>query len=335
MLLHQIKVDGLTLKNNIFIAPLAGYTNLPTRLIYREQGECLAFAEMISAVGLEYSFKKSSKLAESGESDKPLGIQLFGPDAEKILKGFLKIKDGDYDIIDLNCGCSIKKILKSDAGAALLKDPEKIYRIIKILKNSTDRPVSLKIRSGWDENSINYPEVLDAGVKGGASLITFHPRTRAMLFGGRAKREYIRDMKSKSPIPVIGNGDILKGSDAVSMIGETGCDGVMLARGLIENPFLLEETIAALSGRQYTPPSFERRITTLIRHCRLMVNYFGERTALVEIRKFNKGYLKGMREVSRIRQRLNTVLRLDEFEKILSDYCKAEANQAAEAPTVP
>ncbi len=317
---HPLKIGSLNLKNNIIIAPLAGYTNLPTRLIYRKQGECLAFAEMVSALGLEYSYKKSAKLIQSRNEDKPLGIQLFGPDAEKILNGFLKIREFDYDIIDINCGCSVKKILKSNAGAYLLKNPEEIYKIVKLLKENTDKPVSIKIRSGWDDKSINYLEIMDSAIKGGVSMITLHPRTRAMLFGGKADWSHIKMLKSKSSVPVIGSGDIFTGLDALNMLKDTNCDGVMLARGLIENPFLIEEVTAILSGNSYTSPILKERFKVLIEHTELMVEYLGEKTGLAEIRKFIRGYLKGLNEVSKIRQKLNTVNDLNTFKNILTDY---------------
>ena len=179
---HSIKIGNLDVAGNIFVAPLAGYTNLPTRLIYRKQGASVAYAEMVSAEGLNYNFGKSVKLIDTCDEDKLLGVQLFGYNAERFISAFEKIKNESFDIIDINCGCSVKKIIKSNSGAALLKSPDEIYRTIKGLKELTDKPVTLKIRSGWDLQSINYQEVYDAAEKGGASLITLHPRTKSMLF---------------------------------------------------------------------------------------------------------------------------------------------------------
>ena len=319
---HPITIGNLTIKSNIFIAPLAGYTNLPTRLIYRGQGAGIAYAEMVSALGLEYNYEKSVKLIKSKNEDRPLGIQLFGPDANTILNAFLKIKDKDFDIIDINCGCSVKKILRSNSGACLLKNPDEIYKIIYLLKQNTDRPVSLKIRSGWDNSFLNYLQVLDAAVKAGADLITFHPRTRSMMFKNKADWELIKDLKAKSPIPVIGNGDIFSGVDAVNMIKITGCDGVMLARGLIENPFLIEEVKASLTGDVYYSPSFKKRVDVLLFHSNLMVEYLGERKGVIEFRKFVHGYLKGLPNISKLRQRLNRVDDYTEFRRIINEYCR-------------
>lgn len=327
MLLKPIKIGNLNLKTNIFIAPLAGYTNLPTRLIYRVQGAGIAYAEMVSALGLKFSFDKSAGLIDSNEKDSPLGVQFFGPDSESILTAFLKVKDYAFDLVDINCGCSVRKILKSNSGAALLKDPEEIYKVILNLKKNTDKPVTLKIRGGWDESSLNYMEVLDAAESSGADLITFHPRTRSMLFKGNADWSKIKEMKEKAKISVIGNGDIFNGNDAVRMMEETGCDGVMLARGLIENPFLIEEVKAALSRESYINPIIKRRINALLKHCQVMIEYFGEKKGIFEFRKFIRGYIKGLPEISKIRQLLNKVESYLEFEKTILEYLEYLVNK--------
>jgi len=313
MLLHPISLNELTLKTNIFIAPLAGYTNLPTRQIFRKQGAGIAYAEMVSAEGLNYGFNKSVKLLNSLENDCPLGIQLFGSNAQRILLAFLKIKDLDFQIVDINCGCSVKKILKSNSGAALLKNPDEIYKIVHSLKQNTNKIVTLKIRSGWDHDTTNFLEILDAAQSAGAGLITFHPRYRSMLFSGKADWGQIKTMKEKSKIPVIGNGDIFCGDDAVRMINETLCDGVMLARGLIENPFLVEEVHCALKNISYSPPSLEKRLNTLFEHCESMVLYFGESKGILEFRKYFTGYLKGFPEIKKLRQEVNHLITFNEL----------------------
>lgn len=320
MLHHDLIIGNLKLFSNIFIAPLAGYTNLPSRLIYRSQGAGMAYTEMVSALGLKYNFNKSAKLLKSNNNDKPLGIQLFGPDSQSILNAFLKIKKIKFDLIDINCGCSIKKVLKAKSGAYLLQNPEEIYKIIKSLKNNTDKPVTIKIRSGWTESTINYIDVLDASVKAGVDLITFHPRTRSMIFKGKVDWGLIKVMKEKSPVPVIGNGDIFNGPDAVKMIYETGCDGIMLARGLIENPFLVEEVKAFLMNIPYAAPSIEKKINTMLHHCQMMVKYYGEKTGIFEFRKFIRGYLKNLPEVSKIRQALNKIDNFKSFYAIVNEY---------------
>ena len=323
MFFHPIKIADYKVKSNIFVAPLAGYTNLPTRLVYRRQGNIIAFTEMVSALGLEYNYKKSIKLIQSDKNDRPLGVQLFGPDSDKILTAFLKIKDKNFDLVDINCGCSVRKVLRSKSGAFLLEDPQKIYKIIKNLKENTNKPVSLKIRSGWNKESLNYLEVLDAAVKAGADLIIFHPRTKSMMFKGKADWDLIKIMKENSPIPVIGNGDIFSGLDAVNMMKQTNCDGIMLARGLIENPFLIEEVEAYMKDIEYSPPKIERRIECMLVHCKLMIEYFGERKGIIEFRKFIRGYLKGLPDISRIRQHFNLTENFIDFNKIIEDYKKS------------
>ncbi|MCG8570054.1 MAG: tRNA dihydrouridine synthase DusB [Spirochaetes bacterium] len=320
MFYHQVNIKNLILRSNIFIAPLAGYTNLPTRKIYRQQGAGIAYAEMVSAEGLNYNFKKSSQIIDTDQNDQPLGIQLFGKNAERILLAFSKIKDQPFDLIDINCGCSVKKIIKSEAGASLLKDPELIYQIIFALKKETEKPVTLKIRSGWDQAKINFEETYSAAVSAGADLITLHPRTKSMLFTGKADWSHIKRLKEQSSIPVIGNGDLFSGSDAVAMIKATGCDGIMLARGLIENPFLVEETLAALQGQPYSPPTLERKLTGAFQHAEALVKYFGEPKGLLEFRKILRGYIKGLPGVSRLKQAANQVSTLSAFQAILKEY---------------
>lgn len=318
---HSIKIGNLDVAGNIFIAPLAGYTNLPTRLIYRKQGAAVAYAEMVSAEGLNYNFNKSVRLIDTCEEDKLLGVQLFGYNAERFLSAFEKIKNENFDIIDINCGCSVKKVIKSGSGAALLKSPDEIYRTIKGLKESTDKPVTLKIRSGWDMQSINYPEVYDAAEKGGASLITLHPRTKSMLFSGKADWEHIKLLKKQSTIPVIGNGDIFTADDAVRMFEETGCDGIMLARGIIENPFLVEEIIAKLTNTAYVPKNYEQRLAAAVSHCRSLESYMqSPERAIAEFRKFFHGYVKGMPEASILRKTVNSASSPDELENSINLY---------------
>lgn len=320
MLLQQLSFGNLTLKSNIFIAPLAGYTNLPTRNFFRHQGAGIAYAEMVSAEGLHHNRDKSISLIKTDNADVPLGIQLFGKNDERILQAYRVIANEKFDVIDLNCGCSVKKVIRAESGAFLLKNPEGIYKILKALKNETDKPVTLKIRSGYDSSSINYFEVAQAAETAGADLITFHPRTRAMLFNGHADWSQIKSLKEKSTIPVIGNGDIFTGEDAVRMMEETGCDGVMLARGLIENPFLTEEVSASLSGTPYTPPTLERRIQALLSGCKSIVELYGETKGILEYRKYFRGYLKGYSGVSALRQKVNRIEDYDNFRKAIEEY---------------
>jgi len=324
MYLKPLFIDKLKLETNILIAPLAGYTNLPTRLLLRKQGASLLYTEMVSAYGLNYNFEKSARLISSVKEDKPLGIQLFGPNSQTILEAFLKIKDFDYDLIDINCGCSVKKIIKSNSGAYLLKNPEEIYKIITTLKNHTDKPITIKMRSGWDNNSINFLEVLDAALNANIPLITIHPRTKSMLFNGSANWEHIKIIKEKSMeksnLLIIGNGDLFNVDDVIKMFETTKCDGVMLARGIIENPFLVEEVIAKLSGADYIPPTLEKRIEIALNHCKGLVDIYGERRGMLEFRKYFSGYMKGFHDIKQVREKLNNIVVYTDFEVLLKEY---------------
>ncbi len=326
MFLKPIKLKSLLIKTNIFIAPLAGYTNLATREILRELKAELCYAEMISAEGLNYNFNKSISLIETNYNDRPLGIQLFGPNEERIALAFEKIKNYDFDLVDINCGCSVKKIIKNNCGAYLLKTPETIYKIILKLKDLTDKPITLKIRSGWDNDSINYLEVLDAAEKAKADLITLHPRTKSMLFDGKANWEHIKILKEKSKIPVIGNGDIFTVEDAIKMFKMTGCDGIMLARGIIENPFLIEEIIAKLKNENYQAPTLLKRIQFLLKHCNYMIKYYGEEKGIKEFRKYFRGYLKGYPNISKLRDIVNKITNYKKLEETIFEYYEFTKN---------
>ncbi len=317
MLLRSLKVGNLTLKNNIFLAPLAGYTSLPTRRLLRKDGVGIAYSEMVSADGLHYNYTKSAALLRSEDGDTPLGIQIFGSTPEMIYSAYKSLNNIDFDLIDINCGCSVKKVINNRCGAYLLRDPKLIHNIIKTIKDNTDKPVTLKIRSGWDINSMNYLEIYDAAYSAGAALITLHPRTRSELFEGRARWNHIRELKSISKIPVIGNGDIFSGDDAVRMFRETGCDGIMLARGVIQNPFLVEEVVAALQGIEYKPPLFTDRLFRLKEHIKGYVECFGETKGIKEFRKFIPGYIKGIKNGSKFRTQLNTIDNPDQFLRII------------------
>ncbi len=320
MLYKDITVGKLRLKGNVFIAPLAGYTNLPTRLIYRSLGASICYAEMVSAEGLNYSYNKSVKLIDTDPSDTPLGVQIFGQSPERIEKAFSRIINEKFDLIDLNCGCSVKKVIKSFCGAYLLQNPENIGKIIKILKNMTDKPVTLKIRSGWDNSHINYKEVYQAAAESGADLITLHPRTKSMLFDGKADWSHITELKKISRIPVIGNGDIFSGDDAVRMMNETRCDGVMLARGVMENPFLIGEVISAFTGEVYHSPDIRTRLEAALKHMNDLIAYLGVEKGILEFRKFFRGYCKGMKNIAIIRQKINETVDIEEIRGIILHY---------------
>lgn len=275
---------------------------------------------MVSADGLFYSFDKSAKLLETNDEDTPFGIQIFGSDVEKIKRAFELIKDYDFDMLDLNCGCSIKKVLKSHCGAYLLKNPDGIYKIISYLVSATDKPVTLKIRSGYNLENINYLEVLKAAEAAGAQMITFHPRTCMQLFSGHSDWSMIADMKQHANIPVIGNGDIFSAEDAVTMMKLTNCDGVMLARGLIDDPFMLGRVECAFKGEEFEEPTQTQRCTAMLAHAKSLIDYMGETAGLREFRKFIRGYLKNLPEVANLRYRLNFIDEYNEFERTVLDF---------------
>ena len=327
-LLHPIKLKSWEIPCNVMAAPLAGYTSLATRIAYRRNGAqnvkpYLCFAEMVSVEGLYYGFDKSAALLKTSECDTPFGIQLFGANVEKIKRGFERIADFPFDVIDLNCGCSIKKVLKSFSGAYLLKSPDEIYRILSYLVSATDKPVTLKIRSGYNRENVNYLEVLSAAEAAGAQMITLHPRTCMQLFNGKADWTQIADLKAHAKIPVIGNGDLFSADDVVAMMTQTGCDGIMLARGLIDDPFLMEQVCCRLEGIEYHEPSLSERVQAMFAHLEGFISEFGELGGLREFRKFTKGYLKGIPDVAKLRCSLNFAETYEEFKRLVGEFISA------------
>ena len=260
---------------------------------------------MVSSEGLHYNYNKSVKLINTAQGICLLACNLFVA-IESIFRAFELIRNESFDLVDLNCGCSVRKIINSGSGATLLKNPDEIYAIIKGLVHLTDKPVTLKIRSGWNHSSINFKEVYQAAYSAGASLITLHPRTKSMLFSGKANWEHIAELKEMSEIPVIGNGDIYTLDDALRMFQETKCDGIMLARGVLENPFLIEEIAHYLRGEKYETPSLEKRFELAKEHLSALITYEGnEEKAIFEFRKFVKGYARNAPGITNLRQAIN------------------------------
>lgn len=317
------KIGNVEIKNRIVLAPMAGISNTSYRTIIKEMGAGLIFAEMVSDKAIMYDNEKTLNLLKMRDEERPIAQQIFGSDEESFVISAKKIVEIMHpDIIDINMGCPVPKIaLKSQAGASLLKNPDKIESIVSAVVRSVDVPVTVKIRSGWDNNSINCVEVAKRIEKAGASAITLHARTRAQGYSGHADWKLIKQVKDAVNIPVIGNGDVLSCYDAERMLKETGCDAVMIGRGVLGNPWLIKECVEYLeSGKHPTPVSPKEKIKMLKRHYELLCHDVGEKLATLEIRTHALWYIKGLPGSSVVKDKICKTKESKELFEILDNY---------------
>lgn len=317
-LLHGIAIGNVRLPSNLFLAPLAGYTEKVYRSICLKRGAALAYTEMVSSEGVARGNDKTVMLMERGEGEKNLAIQLFAPDADTIKRSLEGTMAYDPAIIDINCGCPVPKVIKTGAGSALLKKPEVIAEIVRTIAENTSVPVTVKIRTGWDCDSLNYLKVADLVFGAGASALCMHARTRSQLYMPTAHWELLKDLKSHFPEKVIiGSGDLFTAEDGVRMLGETGVDAVSYARGAIGNPFVFEQTEALLSGKEPRSVPTSEKVSAIMLHLEGLVDFLGENTACREMRKHVCAYLKGVPNSARVRQEVTGALTVQAYRAAL------------------
>ena len=308
------------LKGKVVLAPLAGYTNIAYRKIAKEFGASLVYSEMVSAKGLIYENDKTLEYLNTIPFEHPLAIQIFGGDIEEMVRATKIVLDsGAADILDINMGCPVKKVLKQEAGSYLLKDLNKIYEMVKRIVEISDIPVSVKIRAGWDHNNINCAEVARLIEKAGASLITIHGRTKSDLYSGHVNLDYIKMVKDAVSIPVIGNGDIKTVEDAVRMIDYTGVDAIMVGRATLGNPWFIKELSNYFNGcKDYkVEPTRTEKIEMIKYHFEELKKIKDEHIAILEIRSLAAWYVKNLRNVKRFKLALNHVKTSKEFYELL------------------
>lgn len=297
-----MKIGTLELAGNVFLAPMAGITNLPFRTIARGFGCHLAFTEMISAMGLIQGTVKSYRYLDSDPEDRPLGVQLFGTDPAVMAEAARIVESRGADLIDINMGCPVRKVVRSGAGAALMKTPEKIRDILCAVRPAIRVPLTIKIRSGWSGSSLNAPEIAAMAQDLGVDAVIVHARTADQGFSGKADWEMIGRVQKKLTIPLIGNGDIRRGTDALQMKGVSGCDGFMVGRGALGHPWLFREIIATLAEQDVPPPPALRERREIIdAHLDKEVTYMGEKAGYCSFRKHLLWYTKGLRGGARFR----------------------------------
>lgn len=314
------KIGNVKIKNRIVFAPMAGVSNISYREIIKEMGAGLIYTEMISNMGIIHNNRKTIDLLKIKNEERPINIQIFGSDLNSFVEAAKFIeKEIKPDIIDINMGCPVPKVaVKSQAGSALLKNPDKVYEIVKRVVNSISIPVTVKIRSGWDINSINAVEIAKVVEKAGASAICIHPRTRAQGYSGLSNWSIIKKVKEAVNIPVIGNGDINTIYDAKRMIEETGCDAVMIGRGVLGNPWIIKECIDYLDkGIEPRKITLKEKIEMIKKHADLLIKTKCEKVALLEMRTHTAWYLKGMKGSNSIKQEINGIKTKEELFNIL------------------
>lgn len=313
-----MKIGNLEFENEVFLAPMAGVTDSAFRRVCKGFGCGLVYTEMISAKALLFNDKKTYKMLECHEMEEPYAVQIFGSEAEIMAEAAPKALAGGARIIDINMGCPVPKVAGNGEGSALMKDPEKVFEIVSAIKKNVNVPVTVKIRKGWDDNSINAAEVAIAAECAGADAITVHGRTREQFYSGKADWDIIKKVSESVKIPVIGNGDIFSAEDAVKMKEVTGCSGVMVARGAMGNPFIFRQINELLAtGQVKYYPTIEEKVETIIYQFELMCENKGEHIAVCEARKHAAWYLKGEKNSSAVRRDVNMAKSAEELKKIL------------------
>ena len=314
-----MKIGKFELKNKVIIAPLAGYTNYSYRKIMREFGASLCYTEMISAKGINFKNKRTLEMTKVKEDDHLVNMQLFGGTKEDLVKAAIYIdKYSDCDIIDLNMGCPVKKVLKAKSGGYLLKDPDNIYEIVKAVVESVSKPVTVKIRLGQTKNTINVLEVAKKIEKAGASAICIHGRTQSDLYKGKANYDYIRIVKEQVKIPVIANGDIKSIEDAKYVLDYTKCDAIMIGRSSIGNPWLIQNIVNHFEGKELLEPTAIEKIQMVKKHYALLKDEMGEKLAILNLRSLFSRYLKGL-DVKEYKLRLMKITKEQEMNDLFKE----------------
>ena len=316
--IRKLQIGNVTLENNLILAPMAGVTDLPFRLLCKEQGAGLLCMEMISAKALRYKNKNTKALLAIDPREYPVSLQLFGEDPDIISEQAKRIEELPFQILDINMGCPVPKVVRNGEGSALMKDPKRIYDIVYKTARAIKKPVTIKIRKGFDDTCINAPEIAKVAEEAGAAAIAVHGRTREQYYSGNADWEIIRKVKEAVKIPVIGNGDVTSGQKALDMFEQTGCDGVMIARGAQGNPWIFSEMIEhERTGRIPSRPTNEEIRKMMLRHAKLQLQYKGEYLGIREMRKHVAWYTKGLPGSAKLREEINRVESYAELEDLL------------------
>jgi nifR3 family TIM-barrel protein len=315
-----MQIGTITLDNPLIMAPLAGISNLPFRLSAKKEGCALVCSEMISSNGLVYKSKKTLRMLESAPEEKPLSIQIFGADPSMMAEAATIAEASGADILDINFGCSVKKVIKTGAGVALMQTPQKAAAILTAVRQSIKIPLTLKIRTGWEKSGTQAVQTAKIAESCGADAIAVHPRTATQGFGGQADWTIISTVKKATAIPIIGNGDIVTPEDAVRMRKMTGCDGVMIGRAAIGNPWIFSQCLAGLRGENILPVYLDQRFEVMKSYVRASVEYIGEMPACRMLRSRLGWFVKGLRYSSKFRESIKHISSEKETLQLIDAY---------------
>lgn len=316
-----MKIGNVELGGRVFLAPMAGVTDLAFRLICKEKGCDLLYTEMINAKALCYDDEKTKKMLNIRDEEHPISVQIFGSDPDYMGRATEILNEYPNEILDINMGCPAPKVVKNGDGSALMKNPKLAGEVLKVVVNNSIKPVTLKIRKGWDDNSINALEIAKIAEDAGISAIAVHGRTREQYYSGVADWDIIKQVKETVKIPVIGNGDVFDIKAAIKMLDKTGCDAIMIGRGSQGNPWIFNQINSYLDSGIIVPePSVEEKISTAIKHLNLALEEDGEYVAVREMRKHIAWYLKGLKKSARLKDEINKIESYEEVVAKLKRY---------------
>jgi nifR3 family TIM-barrel protein len=318
--MKKVKIGKLILDNSVILAPLAGITNLPFRMIAKDAGCGLVCSEMISANGLVYKSIKTEKMLDSHSGEKPLSIQIFGSDPSIMAEAAKIVESSGADILDINFGCSVKKVVKTGAGVALMRTLEKAEKLLQVVRKTVKIPLTIKIRTGWDKSGNQAIKISEIAQACGIDAIVVHPRTASQGFRGIADWSIISAVKKSVSIPVIGNGDIVNPEDAIRMLDETGCDAVMIGRAAIGNPLIFSQVLALLRGEEVSQGDLFYRFDIMIKYLKDSVEYLGEKQACFMMRSRLGWFVKGMRFSSGFRESIKHISSEEQALQLIRSY---------------
>ncbi len=317
--MKQLKIGNVLLENSYVLGPMAGVTDLPFRLLCKEQGAGLLCMEMVSAKGIFYNNKNTESLLQIHPKEVPVSLQLFGSDPKIVSEMAKRIEERPFSILDIIMGCPVPKVVRNGEGSALMKNPKLVYELVSATVKAIKKPVTVKIRKGFDDEHVNAVEIAKIIEEAGAAAVAVHGRTREQYYSGKADWEIIRQVKEAVSIPVIGNGDVTSGEQAIAMRKQTGCDGVMIARGAQGNPWIFSELLEyEKTGKLPDRPDVEEIKKTMLRHAKLQIEYKGDFTGIREMRKHVAWYTKGLHGAARLRDQINQVESYAELENLLT-----------------
>lgn len=314
----RLKIGNVELRNQTVLAPMAGVTDLPFRLLCHEQGAGLLSMEMVSAKAISFHNKNTESLMEIDEKEHPIALQLFGSDPDLISEVAKRIEERPFDILDINMGCPVPKVVNNGEGSALMKNPKLIGEIVEKTVKAIKKPVTIKIRKGFNDSLINAVEIAKIAEQSGAAAIAVHGRTREQYYSGKADWDIIRQVKEAVKIPVIGNGDVISPETAKAMLEQTGCDGVMIGRGAKGNPWIFQQIVHYLeTGEKLEKPDIEEVKQMMMRHARMQMEYKGGFTGIREMRKHVAWYTTGYPHSARLRNLVNQAESIEELEELI------------------